>query len=103
MAQTAGGGGCHMTSARTSRVSGATHPAITIFFLSFPVHAKHSGGTGEPHDLCQITTGEDLMLMGDSPDDYEKYSRLVADADLSDFDGMEGRPRFSIIGKRLSL
>ena len=55
---------------------------ITILFLSFPAYAKYSGGTGEPNDPYQIATAEDLMLLGESPDDYDKNFILTADVDL---------------------
>ena len=44
--------------------------------------AKYSGGTGEPNDPYQIATAEDLMLMGDSPEDYNKHFILTDDIDL---------------------
>jgi hypothetical protein len=51
-------------------------------FVSFPAHAKYNGGTGEPDDPFQIATAEDLMLLGDSPEDYGKHFILTADIDL---------------------
>jgi parallel beta-helix repeat protein len=48
----------------------------------FGFHAKYSGGTGEPNDPYQIATAEDLMLLGDSPEDYDKYFVLTGDIDL---------------------
>jgi hypothetical protein len=44
--------------------------------------AKYSGGTGEPDDPYQIATAEDLMLLGESPEDYDKHFILTADIDL---------------------
>jgi hypothetical protein len=43
---------------------------------------KYSGGTGEPNDPYQVATAEDLMLLGDSPEDYDKHFILTADIDL---------------------
>ncbi|MHC4532744.1 MAG: GLUG motif-containing protein [Planctomycetota bacterium] len=43
---------------------------------------KYSGGTGEPNDPYQIATAEDLMLMGESTEDYDKHFILTADIDL---------------------
>jgi rhodanese-related sulfurtransferase len=43
---------------------------------------KYSGGTGEPNDPYQIATAENLMLLGDSPEDYDKHFILTADIDL---------------------
>lgn len=55
---------------------------ITIFSLSLPAYAKYSGGTGEPNDPYQIATAEDLMLLGETPGDYDKHFILIADIDL---------------------
>jgi formylglycine-generating enzyme required for sulfatase activity len=47
-----------------------------------PAHAKYSGGMGVPDDPYQIATAEDLMRLGDSPEDYDKHFILTADIDL---------------------
>jgi len=51
-------------------------------FLLVPISSKYSGGTGEPNDPYQIATAEDLMLLGESPEDYDKHFILTADIDL---------------------
>ncbi|MHC4560593.1 MAG: GLUG motif-containing protein [Planctomycetota bacterium] len=51
-------------------------------FLLVPQPAKYSGGTGEPDDPYQIATAEDLMLLGETPEDYDKHFILTADIDL---------------------
>jgi hypothetical protein len=43
---------------------------------------KYSGGTGEPNDPYQIATAQDLMLLGKTPEDYDKHFILTADIDL---------------------
>jgi len=43
---------------------------------------KYGGGTGEPNDPYQIATAEDLILLGESPEDYNKHFILTADIDL---------------------
>ena len=55
---------------------------ITILSLSLPAYAQYSGGTGEPNDPYQIATAEDLMLLGDNPEDYDKHFILTDDIDL---------------------
>ena len=45
-------------------------------------NSKYAGGTGEPNDPYQIATAEDLMLLGESPEDYDKHFILTADIDL---------------------
>jgi len=46
------------------------------------LHTKYGGGTGEPNDPYRIATAEELMLLGESPDDYDKHFKLSADIDL---------------------
>jgi len=58
-----------MTTAGNSRIIRTIPLLITIFSLSLPAYAKYSGGTGEPNDPYQIATAEDLMLLGNTPDD----------------------------------
>ena len=61
-------------------------PGSDWFFQTYsnvePAGAKYNGGTGEPNDPYQIATAEDLMLLGESPDDYDKHFILTADIDL---------------------
>jgi len=55
---------------------------IIIFSLRLPAYAKYSGGTGEPNDPYQIATAEDLMLLGDSPEDYYKHFIMTDNIDM---------------------
>ena len=71
-----------MTSTRISRVWGTILLAITICSISLPSYAKYSGGIGEPNEPYQIATAEDLMLLGETPEDYDKHFILAADIDL---------------------
>jgi len=43
---------------------------------------RYSGGTGEPNDPYQIATAEDLMLLSEIPEDFDKHFVLMADIDL---------------------
>jgi len=43
---------------------------------------KYSGGTGETNNPYQIATAEDLMLLSNSPEDYDKHFILITDIDL---------------------
>ncbi|HUV65009.1 MAG TPA: GLUG motif-containing protein [Sedimentisphaerales bacterium] len=72
-----------MTKAGNSQIMRTITLLITIFSLSLPAYAKYSGGIGEPNDPYQIATAEDLMLLGDSPEDYDKHFILTADIDLN--------------------
>ena len=71
-----------MMKAGNSQIMRTISLLITIFSLSLPAYAQYSGGTGEPNDPYQIATAEDLMLLGDSPEDYDKHFILTADIDL---------------------
>jgi hypothetical protein len=59
---------------------------------------KYSGGSGEPNDPYQIATAEDLILLGDSPEDYDKHFILIANVDLDP--NLSGRKIFdkAVIG-----
>ncbi|HNS21324.1 MAG TPA: GLUG motif-containing protein [Sedimentisphaerales bacterium] len=58
----------------------------------------YGGGAGEPNDPYQIYTAEQMNMIGAIPNDWDKSFKLMADVDLSLFDGKEGRTAFNIIG-----
>lgn len=78
-----------MTTARSSRVLRTIPILIAFCLVNFSAYAKYSGGTGEPNDPYQIATAEDLILLGGTPEDYDKLFKLMADVDLegSSYDG----------------
>ena len=55
---------------------------IVVCFVSLRAYAKYSGGMGQSNDPFQIATAEDLMLLGESPEDYDKHFILTADINL---------------------
>jgi len=71
-----------METARYSSVLRTIPVLIAVCLVSLTAQAKYSGGTGEPNDPYQIATAEDLMLLGESPDDYDKHFIMTADIDL---------------------
>jgi hypothetical protein len=71
-----------MVALTNSRFSRTITLLITIFSLSLPAYAKYSGGTGEPNDSYRIATAEDLILLGETPKDYDKHFILTADIGL---------------------
>ncbi len=71
-----------MTTAGNLQIMRTISLLITIFSLSFPVYAQYSGGTGEPNDPYQIATADNLMLLGETPEDYNKHFIPIADIDL---------------------
>ncbi|MFZ2146341.1 MAG: GLUG motif-containing protein, partial [Sedimentisphaerales bacterium] len=72
-----------MATSRKSQILLIITVLITICSFSFPVYAKYSGGTGEPNDPYQIASADDLLLLGESPEDYDKHFILTADIDLA--------------------
>jgi hypothetical protein len=56
--------------------------AYEFGMAAIPDEAKYSGGAGESNDPYQIATAEDLMLLGESNEDYGKHFILTADIDL---------------------
>ena len=71
-----------MLEARNSQIVRIIPLLIVIIFTGPSTQAQYSGGTGEPNDPYQITTAEDLILLGESPKDYDKHFILTADIDL---------------------
>lgn len=56
---------------------------IAVCLLTFPAQARYSGGSGTALDPYRIATAEDLVLLGDSPQDYDKHFLLTANLDLA--------------------
>jgi len=46
------------------------------------VHTEYSGGSGIAEDPYQIATAEKLILLGETPADYDKHFILTADIDM---------------------
>ena len=46
------------------------------------VESKYAGGSGTEADPYQIATAEDLIALGESPEDYDKHFIMTADIDL---------------------
>jgi hypothetical protein len=71
-----------MTVFNNTRVLRTILLLIVVCLISLPAYAKYSGGTGQPNDPYQIATAEDLMLLGDSREDYDEHFILTAEIDL---------------------
>ncbi len=71
-----------MLEARIPKIMRTFSFLIAVLFIGMPAQAKYAGGTGEPNDPYQIATASDLMLLGESPEDYDKHFILTADIDL---------------------
>jgi len=71
----------------SAHLTGKTTPpsnSADMFFYDLDAVAtkKYAGGTGEPNDPYQIATADDLMLLGDTPEDYNKHFILTDEIDL---------------------
>ncbi|MBN2594931.1 MAG: hypothetical protein JXA81_15600 [Sedimentisphaerales bacterium] len=55
---------------------------ICLILQPLTLFAEFSGGTGDPNDPYQIATVGDLMLLGESPEYYNKHFILTSDIDL---------------------
>jgi len=67
---------------------GKALPALADFLAG-------SGGQADPYLIC---TADDLNTIGLFPCDWDKHFKLMANIDLSAFDGKDGRPAFNVIG-----
>jgi hypothetical protein len=61
------------------------------------VGPTYGGGMGTAQNPYLIRTAEQLNTLGSMPCDLDKHFKLMADIDLSGFDGKEGRPAFNIV------
>jgi len=55
---------------------------LTTCLFVLPAYAKYSGGTGKPNDPYRIATAADLIVLSETPEDYDKHFILTADIDL---------------------
>jgi hypothetical protein len=56
--------------------------AYEFGMAAVPDEPKYSGGTGEPNNPYKIATVKDLLLLGESTEDYDKHFIMIADIDL---------------------
>lgn len=67
-------------------VAHTTPPPNSADFFVFSMDARaqrrYAGGTGEPNDPYQISCAEDLIALGNEPNDYDKHFVLTEDIDL---------------------
>jgi len=65
---------------------------------ALPVLADFVAGSGSQDDPYLICTGDDLNTIGLFLFEWDKRFKLIADIDMSGFDGKDGRPGFNLIG-----
>jgi len=73
-------------------------PGVAVYSLDAVARRKYGGGTGECGSPYLIYTAGQMQSIGVRSGDWDKCFQLMADIDLSGFDGKEGRPAFNIIG-----
>jgi hypothetical protein len=71
----------------SAHIIGSTTPppnSADMFFYNIDAVAvkKYAGGTGEPNNPYQIATADNLITLGEIPEDYDKHFILTADIDL---------------------
>jgi hypothetical protein len=86
-----------MRAARNFQIIRVFFILFTVCFISMLAQAKYGGGTGEPNNPYLIFTAEQLNTIGTEPNDWDKHFQLMADIDLSGFDGRSDRPAFNVI------
>ena len=74
-----------MSRLRESKISQSFSVLMFVLFLIVPAQAQYSGGTGEPNNPYQIATAEDLIALGNEPNDYGKHFIMTADIDLAGY------------------
>ena len=84
------------SAANASFVFLAQSKRVLILNATMP-QGKYGGGTGTAEDPYQIWTAAQMNAIGTEPNDWSKHFKLMADLDLSGFDGNNGRPTFNII------
>jgi hypothetical protein len=87
-----------MKAERNSRTITRTIPLLmAACLIAIPSQAKYGGGSGTADDPYQIWTAEQMNAIGADPNDWDKHFKLMADIDLSAYDGQDGRPAFNLI------
>jgi hypothetical protein len=58
---------------------------------------KYGGGSGTEEDPYLISDANHMQAIGADANDWDKHFKLMADIDLSYYDGQDGRPQFNMI------
>ncbi len=74
-----------MSRLQGSKIGQSFSVLIFVLLIIAPVQAQYSGGTGEPNNPYQIATAEDLIALGNEPNDYDKHFIMTADIDLAGY------------------
>jgi len=79
------------------KLSGCLPVLVLLLAAVSSSQAKYGGGSGTADDPYQIWTAEQMNTIGANKDDWGERFKLMADIDLSGFDGQWGRPAFNMI------
>jgi len=72
---------------------------LGVWGLSISAHADPWFGAGTAESPYLIYDANDMQAIGANPGDFDKHFKMMADIDLSYYDGQQGRPSFNIIGR----
>jgi hypothetical protein len=72
---------------------------IVIVGCSLFAQGKYGGGSGTEEDPYQIWDANQMQAIGADANDWDKCFKLMADIDLSQYDGQDGREKFNVIGE----
>jgi hypothetical protein len=73
---------CHCERSAAIQFRGIVAVGLFLAIVSTAT-AKYSGGSGTAQDAYQVATAADLMLLGETPADYDKLFVMTADIDLA--------------------
>jgi hypothetical protein len=82
----------------SSNMLGRIAVMLVLGCCSLSVQAKYGGGSGEPNNPYLIYDANQMYAIGIDANDWDKCFKLMADIDLGQFDGKDGRPKFRTIG-----
>ncbi len=60
--------------------------------------AKYGGGSGTSDDPYLLFTPKHLAQIGTSPEDWANHFKMMADIDMRDYNGVDGRQSLQVIG-----
>jgi len=70
---------------------------LVVGCCGLPAEGKYGGGSGTPEDPYLIYDANHMQAIGVDSNDWDKCFKLMADIDLGQFDGKDGREKFNII------
>jgi len=87
-----------MGCARRTKRWGGIAIFLVVCCLGTVAQGKYGGGSGTPEDPYQIWDANHMQAIGADANDWDKHFLLMADIDLGQFDGRDGREKFNMIG-----